>query len=99
LIDLQTKDILYINATLISGALIFLTLSSFSAPTHEEKISRAYSIVYGAGIVFTFSYSSIKVMFGNNDKALFITKFSFIYLVIGAILFAIVSFADVVGWF
>ena len=54
---------------------------------------------YGAGIVFTFSYSSIKAMFGNNDKALFITKFSFIYLVIGAILFAIVSFADVVGWF
>jgi hypothetical protein len=56
-------------------------------------------MVYGAGIVFTFSYSSIKAMFGRNDKALFITKFSFIYLVIGAILFAIVSFADVVGWF
>lgn len=99
MIDLQTKDILFINATLISGALIFLTLSSFSAPTHEEKISRAYSIVYGAGIVFTFSYSSIIAMFGNKDKALFMAKFSFMYLVIGAVIFAVVSFFDVVGWF
>jgi hypothetical protein len=53
---LENKDILQINATIIAGALIFLTFLSVS--TASEAENRVAGIIVGSGTVLIFSTSS-----------------------------------------
>ena len=52
---LEDRDILQINATIIAGALIFLTISSV-AFTHEESVTRLTAIGFSLGYCFYFQF-------------------------------------------
>lgn len=87
-LHLDDRDILQINTGLIAGALVFLTLSSFTA-IEEERLYRISSIILGLSIIFIFSYSSLLVMFETKDMALTYMKIGFVVIIIGAGLFLI----------
>jgi hypothetical protein len=84
---LENKDILQINATIIAGALIFLTFLSVS--TASEAENRVAGIIVGSGTVLIFSTSSIQVISGKKDSAITIMRADFILLIAVDIIFVI----------
>jgi hypothetical protein len=97
LIDLQPKDILQINATVIAGGLIFLTLIGIN-PTIESI--RSFPVVLTLLTVIMFSMSSWVALQGNKDGALDIMKVGFLIIVIFALLIMItVLTKDIIQYF
>jgi len=58
---LEQKDILQINATIIAGALIFLTVITITGSTTTEIISQIHAMIIALGVIIFFSLSSICV--------------------------------------
>jgi hypothetical protein len=83
---LENKDILQINATIIAGALIFLTFLSVSTASEAERVA---GIIVGSGTVLIFSTSSIQVISGKKDSAITIMRADFILLIAVDIIFVI----------
>jgi hypothetical protein len=63
IIDLEDKDILQINATIIAGALVFLTVISFSSPI----AIKTGGITLALGIIILFAQSSVYVLSGSRS--------------------------------
>ena len=80
----------------MTGAFIFLTLSSF-APTPAETVFTLSSIFFAIGIIILFSMSSVSVMRGLKNKALGEMKFGFYFIFGAAMLFFILNYAVVVS--
>ena len=82
--DLENRDILQINASIIAGALIFLTLSSIVS-VEQEKITRLASIVYGLIILVIFSISSRYIIVGKKDNGIYWMERGFVGIVFASI--------------
>jgi hypothetical protein len=88
IIDLDNRDILQINATIIAGALIFLTIYSF--PLNVTAVSnRIIGIGLGIGVIAFFSESSYFVLSGKRPDGVSTMKLGFTYLLFGSIFFLI----------
>jgi hypothetical protein len=79
LIDLENNDILVICATVIAGALIFLTIASQSNSLVEVNgiiIVRTL----GFGIIIFFSYAALQAISGKKDRALKHIRRGFLFI-------------------
>ena len=61
---LEQKDILQINATIIAGALIFLTVITITGSTTTQIISQIHAMIIALGVIIFFSLSSIFALRG-----------------------------------
>ena len=62
---LEDRDLLQFNASIIAGALIFLTISAFVTP--DEQLYRLFSQGYGLIIVLVFIISSWFLVNGKRN--------------------------------
>ncbi|MFZ0316572.1 MAG: hypothetical protein WAL23_06510 [Nitrososphaeraceae archaeon] len=63
---LEDRDLLQFNASIIAGALIFLTISAF-VTTPDEQLYRLFSQGYGLIIVLVFIISSWFLVNGKRN--------------------------------
>jgi hypothetical protein len=63
--NLEDRDLFLFNASVIAGALIFLTISAF-VTRPEEQVYRLVSQAYGLIIIIIFSYSSWFLLRGSR---------------------------------
>lgn len=63
---LEDRDLLQFNASIIAGALIFLTISAF-VTTPDEQLYRLFSQGYGLIIIFVFIISSWFLVNGKRN--------------------------------
>ena len=94
-LNLDSRDIILADATIISGLLILLTISSFSP---SEFPNRSIFVSITVPIVAVFAFSAIEVLEGNNkiDKARKFAKVGFIMIVIFMVFLATVNIINVI---
>ena len=63
--QLESKDLIIVNSTIISGILILLTISSFS---HGEFPNRSIFVTLAVLSVIFFSILSLYVLSDNNKR-------------------------------
>ena len=63
---LEDRDLLQFNASIIAGALIFLTISAF-VTTPDEQLYRLFSQGYGLIIILVFIISSLFLVNGKRN--------------------------------
>ena len=88
MIDLHTRDILQVNATVIAGSLIFLTLIGIK-PSYESLAT--FPVILTLLTVVMFSMSSWVALQGGKDNAVDIMKAGFLIIVIFALLILVTS--------
>jgi len=86
-IDIREIEILQISATIIAGALIFLTLTSFSIKPsisiEQQHVEYVFiSIIYGIGIIIDFSLVSILAILRKKGLAMAYMFIGFILLIL-----------------
>jgi hypothetical protein len=88
LIDLEVTDIPQINAAVIAGALIFLTLVATMNSPDSTQEGIKLSLTISTVIVMAFSISSLIALFNRRQAAINEMKVAFgISLPYGALLF------------
>ena len=96
MIDLENNDILEICATVIAGALIFLTLSS-SSISREDVLDLILTQIFGLGVIIYFSYAALKAISGKKDRAIKHMRNGFLFIIVMGFIFLIgnvISFYD-----
>jgi hypothetical protein len=84
--NLEDRDLFQVSATIIAGALIFLTISAIAT-----KSFGILSVVYGLVIMILFSISSHCIVVGNRDWALRLMKSGFIFIMVAATVLIILN--------
>jgi putative exporter of polyketide antibiotics len=91
---IKVTDLYQINATVIIGVLIFLTLGGSSNVTPSSGMTKPSSLLVGvmtASIVFPFALSVIRVAIKNSvDFGIKLTIAGFVYLMVTVILLAFI---------
>ena len=85
-LTLEQKDILQVNAIIIAGALIFLTLFSITSSKATEILNQNYAISLGLIIIFTFGISSAAALKEKNKKAIDIMIIGFYILIASSLI-------------
>ncbi|HEY7108989.1 MAG TPA: hypothetical protein VH415_06160 [Nitrososphaeraceae archaeon] len=83
---LEQKDILQINATIIAGALIFLTVFSITSSKATEILNQNFAVSLALVIIFTFGLSSAAALKEKNKKAIDIMIIGFYILIASSII-------------
>jgi hypothetical protein len=88
IVELENNDILQICATVIVGALIFLTLVSEST---SAVLLGALIIIrlFGLGIMIFFSYAALQAIKGRRDRAIKQMRRGFLFMFAVSSLFVI----------
>jgi len=81
MIDIGNFEILEICATVIAGALIFLTISSSSRYVGDILIV-AITTIFGLGIIVFFSYVALKTISGKKDLELKHMRRGFLFIIV-----------------
>jgi hypothetical protein len=85
-LTLEQKDILQINATIIAGALIFLTVFSITSSKATEILNQNFAVSLALVIIFTFGLSSAAALKEKNKKAIDIMIIGFYILIASSII-------------
>ena len=88
---LEQKDILQINATIITGALIFLTVITITGSTTTEIISQIHAMIIALGVIIFFSLSSIFALRGNINWSVELMQIGLIILLVSAVILFIIN--------
>ena len=88
---LEQKDILQINATIIAGALIFLTVITITGSTTTEIISQIHAMIIALGVIIFFSLSSIFALRGNINWSVELMQIGLIVLLVSAVILFIIN--------
>ena len=88
---LEQKDILQINATIIAGALIFLTVLTITGSTTTEIISQIHAMIIALGVIIFFSLSSIFALRGNINWSVELMQIGLIILLVSAVILFIIN--------
>ena len=88
---LEQKDILQINATIIAGALIFLTVITITGSTTTEIISQIHAMIIALGVIIFFSLSSIFALRGNINWSVELMQIGLIILLVSAVILFIIN--------
>jgi hypothetical protein len=89
LIDLQSRDILKINATIIAGAFIFLTFIGFSFETIDKtEIFKIFpQVLFSLLAIIMFSISSLQCIAGKKSQAMNWMYYGYAFIIILAVAF------------
>jgi hypothetical protein len=85
-LTLEQKDVLQINATIIAGALIFLTIFSITSSKGTEVLNQNYAISLALVIIFTFSISSAAALKEKDKQAMDIMIIGFYILIASSVI-------------
>ena len=88
---LEQKDILQINATIIAGALIFLTVITITGSTTTEIISQIHAMIIALGVIIFFSLSSTFALRGNINWSVELMQIGLIILLVSAVILFIIN--------
>ena len=88
---LEQKDILQINATVIAGALIFLTVITITGSTANEIISQIHAMIIALEVIIFFSFSSIFALRGNINWSVELMQIGLIVLLVSAVILFIIN--------
>ena len=88
---LEQKDILQINATVIAGALIFLTVITITGSTTTEILNQIHVMMVALGVIIFFSFSSIFVLRGNINWSVELMSLGFVVLLVSAVILFIIN--------
>jgi hypothetical protein len=88
---LEQKDILQINATVIAGALIFLTVITIAGSTTTEIINQIHAMIIALGVIIFFSFSSIFALRGNINWSVELMQIGLIILLVSAMILFIMN--------
>jgi hypothetical protein len=95
---LDQKEILQINATILAGALIFLTLVATVGSTLLEVLYKNTALVFAAVIIITFSTSSLFSFRKDTSYSLTSMKAGFILFIIFALILIVMSLHESSMW-
>ena len=87
---LEQKDILQINATVIAGALIFLTVITITGSTTTEIISQIHAMIIALGVIIFYSFSSIFALRGNINWSVELMQIGLIVLLVSPVILFII---------
>ena len=76
--NINPKDLLMINATIIGGFLILLTISSFSP---AEFPNRSIFVTIAVVIVIIFSIACLNYLNDNDNRGILFSKIGFISII------------------
>ena len=88
---LEQKDILQINATVIAGALIFLTVITITGSTTTEIINQIHAMIIALEVIIFFSFSSIFALRGNINWSVELMQIGLIVLLVSAVILFIMN--------
>ena len=88
---LEQKDILQINATVIVGALIFLTVITITGSTRTEILNQIHAMMVALGVIIFFSFSSIFALRGNINWSVELMSLGFVVLLVSAVILFIIN--------
>jgi uncharacterized membrane protein YbhN (UPF0104 family) len=88
---LEQKDVLQINATVIVGALIFLTVITITGSTSTEIVNQIHAMIIALGVIIFFSFSSIFALRGKVLNAEEIMQIGLIVLLVSAVILFIMN--------
>lgn len=77
---LEDKDILQVDATVIAGALVFLTISTVVG-SRAELVTRLGAVALAVGVILLFGLSAVQVASGHKESGMGTMNFAFKYLV------------------
>jgi hypothetical protein len=92
--QLESKDLIIVNSTIISGILILLTISSFSP---GEFPNRSIFVTLAVLSVIFFSISSLYVLSDNLKKAKIYIQIGFGFVICFMIFIGIVNIINIVN--
>jgi hypothetical protein len=92
---LEQKDILQINATVIVGALIFLTVITITGSTRTEILNQIHAMMVALGVIIFFSFSSIFALRGNINWSVELMSIGFIVLLVSAVILFIINIGKI----
>ena len=88
---LEQKDILQINATIIAGALIFLTVITITGATTTEIISQIHAMIIALGVIIFYSFSSMFALRGNINWSVELMQIGLIVLLVSAVILFVIN--------
>ena len=88
---LEEKDILQINAIILAGALIFLTVVTITGSTTTEIISQIHAMIIALGVIIFFSLSSSFALRGNINWSVELMQIGLIILLVSAVILFIIN--------
>jgi heme O synthase-like polyprenyltransferase len=95
---LATEELVQINATIIAGILIFMTLALTSFSDKDSSVYRFIITVVTSSVLIPYALSATLSLDEQNPKAVKVFKIALIYSIIVAIVFVILSFlSDILG--
>lgn len=95
---LETKEIVQINATIVAGVLIFMTLALTSFSDKDSSVYRFIITVVTSSVLVPFALSALAGLDSAQAKAVKLLKAGLLYSVMIAAVFVILSFlSDVAG--
>jgi hypothetical protein len=92
--QLESKDLIIVNSTIISGILILLTISSFSP---VEFPNRSIFVTLAVFSVIFFSISSLYVLSDNLKKAKIYIQIGFGFVICFMMFIGIVNIINIVN--
>lgn len=90
---MNPKDLLMIDATIIGGFLILLTISSFS-PT--EFPNRSMFVTIAVIIVIIFSLACFKYLSNNDKTGIILSKIGFIAIILFMLFIGLVNIINII---
>ena len=91
--DIHPKDLLMINATIIGGFLILLTISSFSP---AEFPNRSMFVTIAVFIVIIFSVSCFYYLSDKNQKGMTFSKIGFGSIVVFMLFIGLLNMINII---
>ena len=91
--NMNPKDLLMIDATIIGGFLILLTISSFSP---AEFPNRSMFVTIAVAIVIIFSFACFKYLNDNDKKGILFSKIGFISIIIFMMFIGILNIINII---
>ncbi|MBA2268957.1 MAG: hypothetical protein M3Q77_01525 [Thermoproteota archaeon] len=91
--DINSKDLLMINATIIGGFLILLTISSFSP---AEFPNRSIFVTIAVVIVIIFSVACFNYLNDNDKRGIIFSKLGFILIILFMMFVGLVNVINII---
>ena len=95
---LTTKELVQINATIIGGILIFMTLALTSFSDKESSLYRFIITLVTSSVLFPYALSAITAIDEKSEKSIGFLKIGLVYSVVVGLIFVILSYLrDILG--
>lgn len=89
---LGTKELVQVNATVIGGVLIFMTLALTSFADKDISVYRFIMTVITSSVLIPFALSASNALDGRDQLAIRLLKIGFLYTIAIAVIFVILSY-------